>query len=148
MLQRKFSTASIIDKETDLRNCHKQAAKNASYPLDTADQIVDLLSSRMEELAIDAKEKGLLNDFIGQVEATVIEFLKLVMIDTELKRFRHSLIVAALFSAVFEIKLKDQLTLMKKGGKMLNMPQTINLRYLCQVWEQIQSEVFDSEGLK
>ena len=148
MLQRKFSTASIIDKETDLRNCHKQAAKNASYPLDTADQIVDLLSSRMEELAIESKEKGLLNDFIGQVEATVIEYLKLVMIDAELKRFRHSLIVAALFSAVFEIKLKDQLTLMKKGGKMLNMPQTINLRYLCQVWEQIQSEVFDSEGLK
>ena len=107
VLQRKFSTASIIDKETDLRNCHKQAAKNASYPLDTADQIVDLLSSRMEELAIDAKEKGLLNDFIGQVEATVIEYLKLVMIDAELKKFRHSLIVAALFSAVFEIKLKD-----------------------------------------
>ena len=89
----------------------------------------------MEELATDAKEKGLLNDFIGQVEATVIEYLKLVMIDAELKRFRHSLIVAALFSAVFEIKLKDQLALMKKGGKMLNMPQTINLRYLCQVWE-------------
>ena len=37
----------------------------------------------------------------------VIELLKHALIDVELLRYRQSLIVAAIFSAVFEIKLQE-----------------------------------------
>ena len=84
VLQRKFKGALIISKETELRNCYRQAKKNALYPLETTDLIISLLRSKMSGYIDVPEEKQLLMDFIVKVETAVIEFLQIVLLDPEL----------------------------------------------------------------
>ena len=79
--------------------------------------------------------------FIDEIVGMVSSLLKSVIVDVEVHRHRQSMIIAGLFSTALEIKLNN----------MLSKPilAEVNLqRNVCQIWEQMVSEVFGGDTLQ
>lgn len=79
--------------------------------------------------------------FVDEIVGMVTSLLRSVIIDVEVHKHRQSMIIAGLFSTALEIKLNN----------MLHEPLLVEKNFqrnVCQIWEQIISEVFGSDTLQ
>lgn len=107
-----------------------------------------LLRQCLDEVAVglltDERNLAMIQDFLRGVEAHVVELAKCLLIDTELHKYRPSLVIAGLFSAAMEFKMHEMLT---ESTELDQVPKVAQLHTLCWVWQRIVVTLFESHSL-
>ena len=128
--------SSQFDKDT-LNEVNEEVSKQV---IDESDHFYLEYVSTIKSLLLARTSEAML--FIDEIVGMVSSLLRSVIIDVEIHRHRQSMIIAGLFSTVLEIKLNN---LLQKSQTLIDM----NLqRKVCQIWEQIVSEVFGGDTLQ
>ena len=113
-MKTEFRPEKVAEKERQYREIMEYTDKAVVFPINFSRTNYSLLQHSIESMNLVDEAHESMMIFLRQIDNTVAEYLKSVLIDSFMQRHRQSLIVFGLWSAALEIRLYEMVAEMKQ----------------------------------